>query len=217
MSEILYNILLPIHIISGGMGLTLGTGNLIRRKGDAPHRRIGKLFAAAMITAGISAIVLSMIHPNYFLTIVGIFTVYMVGTGHRYILLRLREVDNEAKNLDWVLTIGMAIAGVLFIVFGIRELIGHNLMGIAYLVFALIGFRFVKADFNHYKSQNTRHNYWLLAHLQRMTGGYIASLTAFLVVNADRFPSFIPGVVYWLLPTVIFTPLIIKWSREYGK
>ena len=216
MSEILYNILLPVHIICGAMGLVLGTANLIRRKGDPPHRRIGRLFVAAMITAGCSAIVLSVIHPNFFLTVVGIFTVYMVGTGHRYILLRLREVDNDARNLDWALTIGMAIAVGLFVILGIRALLQQNMMGLVYFVFGLIGFLFVRTDFDNYRSRSKHRNYWLLAHLQRMTGGYIAALTAFLVVNADRFPEFIPGVVYWLLPTVILTPMIIKWSRDYS-
>jgi uncharacterized membrane protein YbaN (DUF454 family) len=48
-----------------------------------------------------------------------------------------------------------------------------------------------------------------------MTGGFIAALTAFLVVNAKYFPEQIPGFVYWLLPTIIFTPLIITWSSKY--
>ena len=216
MSEILYNILLPVHIICGAMGLVLGTANLIRRKGDPPHRRIGRLFVAAMITAGCTAIVLSVIHPNFFLTVVGIFTVYMVGTGHRYILLRLREVDNDPRTLDWALTIGMAIAVILFAGLGIRALLQQNMMGLVYFVFGLIGFLFVRTDFDNYRSRSKHRNYWLLAHLQRMTGGYIAALTAFLVVNADRFPEFIPGVVYWLLPTIILTPMIVKWSREYS-
>jgi uncharacterized membrane protein YbaN (DUF454 family) len=48
-----------------------------------------------------------------------------------------------------------------------------------------------------------------------MTGAFIASATAFLVVNAKYFPDIIPGFVYWLLPTIIFTPLIVKWSKKY--
>jgi hypothetical protein len=58
-------------------------------------------------------------------------------------------------------------------------------------------------------------NYWLLAHLQRMTGGYIAATTAFLVVNAQYSPVVLPSVVVWLLPTVILTPLTIAFSKKY--
>jgi uncharacterized membrane protein len=207
--------LLILHIIGGAIGLICGTINLIRRKGDKLHRLSGKIFVNAMLLAGFSAIVLSILNPNYFLTIVGVFTIYMVGTGYRYIRLRLEQVDNDPKALDWVLTYGMALAGLLFLVLGIKALIGGDTFGIVYIVFGSISLLFVRADLVNYRGKAREKNYWLLAHLQRMTGGYIAALTAFLVVNINSFPSAIPGIVYWLLPTAILTPLIIQWSRRY--
>jgi uncharacterized membrane protein YjdF len=44
-----------------------------------------------------------------------------------------------------------------------------------------------------------------------MTGAYIASLTAFAVVNTPNRLSFLP----WLLPAIIIVPLIIKWTKKY--
>ncbi|HSF88523.1 MAG TPA: hypothetical protein VLA46_03845, partial [Saprospiraceae bacterium] len=76
----LFTFLLIVHIVNGATGLIAGTINLIRRKGDLLHKRIGLVFTYAMILAGSSAIVLSVFRPNYFLTIVGVFTVYMVST-----------------------------------------------------------------------------------------------------------------------------------------
>jgi hypothetical protein len=43
-----------------------------------------------------------------------------------------------------------------------------------------------------------------------MTGSYIASSTAFLVVNN----TILPGIIAWLIPTVLLVPLIIMWSRK---
>lgn len=214
--EIIFTILLILHITGGSIGLITGAINIIRRKGDAIHKRVGRFFLYGMLTAGSSAVVMSLLHPNHFLMIVGLFTLYMVGTGYRYIHLRLMEIDNGPKNLDWVLTYGMGLAGILFIVMGALQLMKGNTFGIVYLVFAGIGFLFIKMDFDNYNEKSRHKNYWLLAHLQRMIGGYIAALTAFLVVNADLFPKVIPAMVYWLLPTVILTPLIIYWSRVYG-
>jgi uncharacterized membrane protein len=212
---LLTTILLILHITSGSIGLITGTINLLRRKGDALHRKTGTLFTWAMILAGISAITLSILRPNYFLTIVGIFTLYMVGTGKRYIQQRRSEVDNDPAALDWILTIGMAITGVVFIALGLLQLIGKEMFGIVYVVFGAIGILFVRTDLKNYRGKAMDRNYWLLAHLQRMTGSYIAALTAFLVVNADKLPAFIPGMVYWLLPSAILTPLIIQWSTKY--
>ena len=211
----LFTFLLIIHIASGGTGLITGTINLIRRKGDSLHNRLGRIFTNAMISAGGTAIVLSLLHPNYFLFIVGVFTLYMVSTGYRYIRLRLEGIDNDPKTLDWVLTGSMGIAGLCFILFGGWQLYMKINFGIVLLVFGLIGILMVRTDLQNYKGKAAERNYWLLAHLQRMTGAYIASLTAFLVVNMDRLPSFIPGILYWLLPTAVLTPMIIFWSRKY--
>lgn len=209
-------ILLYVHIASGMLGLLSGTVNLFRRKGDQLHRRIGIVFTWAMISAGTSAILITVVRPNAFLTVVGIFTLYMVGTGKRYIQQRMREVDNDAETLDWLLTWAMAAAGMWFTYKGILFFIEGNLFGMVYLVFAIIGLLFVRTDIKNYRGKAAERNYWLLAHLQRMTGAYIASLTAFLVVNADKISTAVPPVVYWLLPTAILTPMIVWWSRKYG-
>jgi uncharacterized membrane protein len=211
----LFTFLLIIHIAAGAIGLITGTINLINRKGDRLHKRIGFVFTYAMIAAGISAIILSILHPNYFLTMVGVFTIYMVSTAYRYIRLRLTEVDNDPKAFDWLLTVSMGLAGLLFISLGVKTLMASHTFGIVYIVFGLISLLFVRTDIKNYRGKAAHRNYWLLAHLQRMTGGYIAALTAFLVVNSDYFPSMIPGVVLWLLPTAVLTPLIILWSRKY--
>lgn len=211
----LITFLLIVHIANDAMGLIAGTINLIRRKGDLLHKRIGLVFTYAMMLTGISAIVLSILRPNYFLGIVGVFTLYMVSTAFRYIRLRLTEVDNDPKTFDWFLTGCMGLAGLLFIFMGVMTLLSTDTFGIVYIVFGLISLLFVRADFNNYSGKAVHRNYWLLAHLQRMTGGYIAALTAFLVVNSSYFTSIIPGVVLWLLPTAVLTPLIIIWSRKY--
>jgi uncharacterized membrane protein len=93
--ESIYTPLLILHITAGAIGLITGTVNLARRKGDKPHKLWGLVFFYAMMATGFSAIVLSLINPNHFLTIVGVFTIYMVGTGFRYIRLRLAGVDND--------------------------------------------------------------------------------------------------------------------------
>ena len=93
-------------------------------------------------------------------------------------------------------------------------MVKSNYFGLVFIVFGYLGLSFVKTDFNHFKGKFKSKNYWLLAHLQRMIGGYIASLTAFLVVNVAYLPQ-VPAFVFWLLPTLIFLPLILKWSRMY--
>jgi uncharacterized membrane protein len=219
--DALFTPLLIIHIAGGAIGLLTGLINIARRKGDRFHRQVGKIFTYNMLANAFSAIGLALLHPNSFLFIVGIFTLYMVGTGNRCLRLKkLRPDDSTAVNqqapkpIDWILTGGMLIAGLIFVFRGIQLLVAGNTFGIVYTVFGGLGLFFVKTDFTNYRGQAAFKNYWVLVHLQRMTGSYIAATTAFLVVNASYFPEQIPSAVYWLLPTLVLTPLIIVWSRK---
>ena len=112
--KLLFQITLIIHIISGFSGLVLGTINIIRKKGGKQHRQIGRLFVFFMVSTGISSLILALIHPNVFLFIVGILTVYLVGTGDRYMRLRLLGKGQKPAFIDWFLTLGMLLSGCYF-------------------------------------------------------------------------------------------------------
>jgi len=80
----IFKIVLILHIVGGTFGLLTGSINIARKKGDKNHKRIGKLFYVSMLTAVISSLVLSYLNPNYFLFMVGLFTLYMVVSGQHY-------------------------------------------------------------------------------------------------------------------------------------
>ena len=188
---------------------------MIAKKGDSRHRIVGNIFFFSMLTAGLSSLVLSTINPSLFMFMVGIFTVYMVGTGKRYLHLKMLNQKQKPKIIDWSLTIGMMLAGILFMGLGVLSLLKSNLFGLVFITFGFLGLLFVRHDFKNYTGKSHLLNYWLSEHLQRMIGAFIASTTAFLVVNAKYLPESIPLILYWLLPTIIFTPLIIKWANKY--
>ena len=210
--SIIFKVILIFHIIGGTIGLLTGILNILRKKGDKNHKLVGKVFFTSMMTAGVSSLILASIHTNYFLFMVGVFTLYMVGSGQLYLKHNASPISNR---IGLTITTLMLIAGVLFIGFGVLVLIKTKLFGLVFITFGGVGLLFVRQDFINHKVQSAIKNYWLIAHLQRMTGGFIASMTAFLVIIAKYFPQQIPGFVYWLLPTFIFTPLIINWSRKY--
>lgn len=213
--EILFKTFLVLHIIGGSVGLFTGTINLVCKKGDKNHKLVGKIFAFSMLTAGLSSFILSIILQNYFLFMIGVFTIYLVGTGYRYIYLKMLGSDQIPTILDWIITTMMLLAGFTFIGLGIYKIFLLDNFGIVFMVFGILGLRLVKTDFNNYKGKFKTKNYWLIAHLKRMTGGYIAAITAFLVVNSKYSPIVLPSVLIWLLPTAILTPLIISWTKKY--
>ena len=212
----LFKIVLAIHILGGGIGLTAGTVNMFRPKGDRIHKLAGKFFLYGMLAAGSAALFLSAMHTNYFLFITGVFTIYMVGTGDRYLLRRGTAENLKPGLIDWALTVGMLLFGLGFIGFGIYKLIEGNTFGLVFGVFGFISLSMVRGDIKNYTQPPVYKNNWLLVHLQRMTGAYIAATTAFLVVNLPHVLPPALNFIPWLLPTAIITPLIFKWSNKYA-
>lgn len=211
--EIIYNILLILHITGGSIGLLCGTISIVRKKGDKIHKITGRFFYYGMLATGISSLLLALIHPNYFLLILGIFTIYMIGTGQRVLQLKtMTGGEQKPSFIDYFFTYSMMIASVAFMGLGIYELIHKNTFGVVFLVFWFLSLRMIKKDIQYYKGKATYKNYWLTTHLQRMAGAYTAAATAFLVVNNT---SMLPSFVVWLLPTAILLPFIIKWTRKY--
>ena len=209
--EKIFKILLIIHIISGSIGLFAGTINITRKKGDNIHKKVGLFFLYGMLVNGFSGLFMSLIHINLFLLIIAVFSIYMASTGYRCLFLKQLNKGEKPKLIDWVLSSIMLLFGIGFIIFGSCLLFKINYFGIVMLVFGTVSILMVLQDFKNYKRKNLIINFWLLVHIQRIIGSYIAALTAFLVVNN----AILPGVIAWLLPTVILTPLIIIWSKKY--
>jgi uncharacterized membrane protein len=207
----LFNILLTLHIAGGTLGLLAGTYIFLTKKGTQQHQRLGKVFSISMLGAGICSLILSTLHRNEFLFAVGIFTIYMVSTGWRYLYLKNISIGQKPLAIDWLLMLFMIIGCIGFLSLGVLSIIDHEYLGAIIIVFAWRGLSFVQQDYNTYQGKITAKNYWLIFHLQRMMGAYIASLTAFAVVNAPERLSFVP----WLLPSAILVPYIVKWSRKY--
>ena len=51
-------------------------------------------------------------------------------------------------------------------------------------------------------------------HLVSSGAALIATTTAMLVTVGRWLPDAIPGFVWWLLPTVLVTPLLVRWSGQ---
>ena len=66
---------------------------MILPKGRKRHRKIGLLFVTGMMLTVGSALLMAQIKPNPFLFIIGVFTIYLVGTADRYIKLKQTLVN----------------------------------------------------------------------------------------------------------------------------
>ncbi|HEY0977712.1 MAG TPA: hypothetical protein VGE21_09595, partial [Flavobacteriales bacterium] len=197
----LHTVLLVLHIIAGFTALLSGTVILVLRKGGLWHRRLGRVFFGAMIGVGVTAFGLSIIRPNAFLFMVGVFSLYQALGGFRAVRNRtLRPAVG-----DWMITVIGAANGAAMLVSGQVVLIVFGGLSV------WLAFNDIRTYLLVLKQRPVPRLLWLQRHIGFMMGAYIATFTAFLVVNLAS--SY--GILVWLGPTVVGVPLIVVWTRKH--
>lgn len=206
----LFSFLLFLHIGLGTLGLVSGLILLAIKKGHQTHRRLGRLFSGSMLSCGCLALIMSAMHPNLFLALVGLFTLYMVGMGHRY----ARRKNASATLLDHGIALSIFITGSVLVLLALQTLVRGNQMGWVLAAFGGLGLMYAVQDWKALRQHHLPNAKRIQLHLQHMLGSLIAFISAFLVVNYRWFPEELPAPILWLFPTFVLTPIIVFWSRR---
>lgn len=203
--ETLATILIIIHASFGGLALISGTVSMTAQKGGKNHRKSGKLFFYTMLLCCLSALTVAVLpnHESPFLFSVGIFSLYFLLTGNRAL-----NWKKEVKGiwLDRLMAISMFITALLML-FYLPITIGK--INIILSVFGAAGGLFAVQDMLLFRKPEKMKKRWLVQHLSRMLGAYIAAFTAFIVVN-----KVLPSYVAWLLPGFLGGFYIAYWTRK---
>jgi len=214
MNEQVFNSILWLHIISGGLALLSGPIAMINQDGGKLHRKAGIIYFYSMMVIFVSSIILSIVRENWFLFMVGIFSFYLVSTGYRALKLKMLHRGQKAAKIDWIILVMSLLAGLGLVIMGLWLITAKdNSFGVVPMVFGFVMLSGVKQDYKRFTIPPTQKNHWLMKHISGMMGGYIATLTAFLVQNVNTNPSFIA----WLAPTVIITPWIFYSINKINK
>jgi hypothetical protein len=214
MNENFIRVLIYTHATFGGTALLSGFVALATPKGTRLHKQGGIIFYYTMLAAALLAIIISMMpnHVSYFLFAIGIFSSYMILTGKRILKLKNMYLGVKPKSTEYILPYTMLVAGMVMIVYGAYLKLNNKNAGIVLIVFGAIGLSMAIGDIRLYRKQPTDKRFWLYKHITKMTGGYIAATTAFVVVN-----QFLPGLWAWLTPTVIGTIYITYHQARFRR
>jgi len=203
-------ILIYFHAFLGGLGLITGLMSVTVKKGSPRHRKAGKIFSYSMAISSLFALFVSRMpkHENLFLSLIGIFTIYLVLAGNRALTFK-RKDKVAADNLDKAISGIMFLASIAMItVGGIGWMQGVS-NSVLYIFFGAFGAFMSISDFRMFRDFSKSKNTWLKSHLGRMTGALIASITAFMVVGLN-----IGTVLIWIAPTIIGTIYIVYWNKS---
>lgn len=203
--ESITQILIYIHAGLGGLALLAGGVAIISKKGRSLHKKSGKVFFYAMIVSAITALVVAVLpkHENPFLFSIGLFSIYFLLSGFRSLKYKR---DLSGLKLDKIISYAIMLVGLGMIV--IPPIFLGRII-IVLTVFGFMGLAFGFRDIKLYRKPEELKKKWLKLHLGDMTGGYIAAVSAFLVVN-----NVFPALLNWFLPGVIGGIFITYWIRK---
>ena len=202
-------ILLAIHILAGIVSLLSAALAVSSAKGTKPHVLSGRTYFWGMAIIFSTAIPMSIISGNIFLFLIAIFSFYLAFAGMRF----ARNRKRVASILDWIAIGLMIFSGIGMWILAAIYLLNSNTQYIVLSVFGLLAIALGYADFRSYKNNSATGKERISRHLTNMMGGTIAVITAVLVVN----PPFEPEWVWWVLPTVLITPVIFSWNSKILK
>jgi uncharacterized membrane protein len=202
-----FKFILVLHVISGIIAFVAAPGAMMTKKGSLWHKRFGSAFFYAMMGVAASAFGLWALGSQLFLMLLSVFSFYLAFSGYRAVKLK----NNPAEEEDWLVAGAALLAGLGLVGMGLYNTIHSDSFGIVAIVLGA-GCAFSAArDMLRFSRPVTDRQAWLINHLSKMLGAYIATVTAVSAVNFH----FLPPVWRWLWPTIIIAPFIFMWVRKY--
>ena len=216
----LLTLTLYVHIAAGFIALVTGLVPMFAKKGGKAHVLWGKVYFWTMFVVALTALLRFQMKLNLiFLAGIAIFSFYNTFTGVRLIQ---RKESQKASSLDYfasILAMACAFMMLYFAWFAFQK--GDTFFSVLFPIFGIFIFVLAYEDLRIFmgkkifkKGLPVPISYWFQNHISRMGGSYIATVTAFLVVNN---PPFIPGLVVWIAPGVIGGIIISRVRNSYHK
>ena len=197
-----------IHAPLGGIALLTGGIALIVKKGNNVHKKSGKIFFFSMLFSAISAFIISVLpnHESPFLFSIGLFSTYFLISGLRSLNFKKKEFQLRT---DKIIAYMITLTGIAMILYPVLL---FSKLNIILTVFGVVGIVFGLRDLKLFKDIKRLKKNWLKLHLGKMTGGYIAAVSAFFVVN-----QILPGIWNWFIPGIIGSGYITYWMIKLNK
>ena len=197
-----------VHAPLGGITLLSGGISLIAKKGHTIHKKFGKIFFYSMLFSAISAFIISVLpnHESSFLFSIGLFSTYFLISGMRSLNYKKKEFYLSIDKIIAYLIILTGISMISYPIFLYRKL------NIILTIFGVVGFIFGLRDLILFKDVKRLKKNFLKLYLGKMTGGYIAAVSAFFVVN-----KVLPGIWNWFVPGILGSGFTTYWIIKVNK
>ena len=212
---------LYVHIAAGFTALATGLVPMFAKKGGKAHVFWGTVYFWAMFVVALTALLRFQMQIGLiFLSGIAIFSFYNTFTGVRLIQRKQSYIVSSLDYFASILAMACAFMMLYFAWFAFQK--GDTFFSILFPIFGTFVFILAYEDLRVFMGKKVINDegkpvpirYWFQNHISRMGGSYIATVTAFLVVNN---PPYIPGLVVWIAPGIIGGIIIARVRRSYHK
>lgn len=205
--------ILPVHILAGGLALLSGYVALYAAKGAGAHRKSGMLFVYAMVVLSLSGAFIAAIHDNAISVVAGLMTFYMVATG-------MRTVQQQTPSVSWLdrgATIFAVIVGVACFIVGARAAAGGSPEAPPLFVFGIVGALAASGDIRMMRAGGIEGPRRISRHLWRMCFGMWVAAASFFWGPQNRVPDLIRIPVLQAVAVLLPIVVMIYWLRRLRK
>jgi uncharacterized membrane protein len=212
----LIDTLMFVHIAAGLGALALGPAAMLAKpKGGARHRQFGRWYVVLMGVLAVTAGVLLVFRWNPFFFALSVFSFYLAFSGWRVLRRKRPWLGERAAAGDWAAAFAvLATAGASGWlrragVFGDDVAFVLGTLGFAVLAAVYDLWRFTHAD-----RADARPGVWLLDHLTKIVGSYLAVASAF---SATVLTAFLPDVLAQTWPALVGVPPLLYVANQYWR
>ncbi len=204
--------LLPIHIVSGSIGIVSGFTALFALKGAWLHRRSGIVFVFAMLVLASTGATMAVLKPNAGNIMGGALAFYLVTTG----ALTIRRPAGAFDGKDvaaLLLGLAIAIAGLMF---GLDA--AHSVKGAKdgyppalYFIFGSVALLGAVGDARMMRAGAIHGVTRIVRHLWRMCLALFVAAGSFFLGQAQVFPKAIRIMPLLAIPALLPLALLLFW------
>jgi uncharacterized membrane protein len=218
MTSLLIHIVLPIHIVAGGVGLVSGAAALFAAKGARLHRKSGMLFVCAMVALAVTGGGMAALQGDELTACVGLLTAYLVSTA----LVTVRPPAAGARWLNLGAMLVSLAVGLSCVAFGLDALASpggeREFPPAPYFIFGSVALVGGVSDLRMIRTGGFRGARRLARHLWRMCFALLIAAISFFGGQADSIPEplRIPALLALPAPTILLVMLYYLWRvRTY--
>src|SRR5712692_4947638 len=209
-----------LHIAAGFVALMLFWLPMVSRKGGLFHRRVGWIYVGAMAVVAVTAVVVCgarILFDSPQVRSRAIFLMFISVLAASSASQGVRALREKKRNAPTRRPINLALPALFFLSSVALEIYGLWIRTPLLIVFGFVGMAGGGGQLYYWLRAPRSRMHWWFEHMTGMGASSIATLTAFVVVNAPRLglPTF--SIIPWVAPGVVGTIGLVIWTRYYRR